>query len=420
MLDAYNGTELFMLNRYKILTVTHKRTNLKNISDFVIRANDPEHLRHSLDALKKHFQLNELLYVSTCNRVMYLFDTEQNLDQHFISRFFQYIFPEIPAQTIRQINKVVYFYEGEKAIEHLFDVAASIDSLVIGERQILGQLREAYEQCHQWGLTGDHIRLVFERAVLAAKAVYAQTRIGDKPVSVVSLAIQKLLRAKLPKDAPILIVGAGQTNQLVAKFLLKHQFSRVTVFNRTLSKAQKLAQHFEGDAFPITELSSYDQPFECLIVCTGSTDAVITPALYQQLLRGDTGKKIIIDLSVPHNVDRAVTKQFPVHYIEIEGLRELAKENLAFREEEVSSAKKILHLHLKEFPTHLRQRQLERAMHQVPSEIKAIKAHAMNEVFRKEVEQLDEETRRLLDRMLTYMEKKCISIPMKAARDVLL
>lgn len=408
------------INRYRILTVTHKQTNLKNISDFVVRANDSEALRVQLEALKGAFGLNGLLYLSTCNRVMYLLDREEDPDDQFMVDFFRFVNPDLPANIIHKIDHFVTYLEGEAALEHLFEVAASIDSLVIGERQILGQLREAYDQCHAWGLTGDHIRLAFQHAVLAAKAVYAQTRIGDKPVSIVSLAIQKLLRAKMPKDAPILIVGAGQTNQLAAKFLQKHQFSRVTVFNRTLSKAQKLAEPFEGGAFTLAELSDYDQPFECLIVCTGSTDAVITPALYGRLLRGDERQKIVIDLSVPHNVDRAVADQFPINYIEIEGLRQLAKENLAFREQEVCSAKKILQQHVEEFPGHFRQRQLERAMQQVPTEIKAVKSRAMNEVFHKEVAQLDEETRRLLERMLTYMEKKCISIPMKAAREMTL
>lgn len=408
------------INRYRIITVTHKQTNLKNISDFVVRANDSDRLRSQLERIKEAFGLNELLYLSTCNRVLYLFDKEEAPSDLFTTEFFRFINPDLPADTIRHIDQFVSYLEGEAALQHLFEVAASIDSLVIGERQILGQLREAYDQCQAWGLTGDHIRLAFQHAVLAAKAVYAQTRIGDKPVSIVSLAIQKLLRAKLPKDAPILIVGAGQTNQLVSKFLQKHQFSRVTVFNRTLSKAQKLAEPFEGGAFTLAELPGYDQPFECLIVCTGATDAVITPALYRQLLRGDERQKIVIDLSVPHNVDRAVAEQFPVHYIEIEGLRQLAKENQAFREQEVCSAKNILQQHLEEFPVHFRHRQLERAMQQVPTEIKAVKSRAINEVFHKEVAQLDEETRRLLERMLTYMEKKCISIPMKAAREMTL
>ena len=409
-----------MLDKYKIITVTHKRTNLKNISDFIVKANSPETLKVRLEDIKIRFGLNELLYLSTCNRVMYLFETDKEVDEFFGGHFFQYINPQLPLQTIRHIDELACFLKGEKAVEHLFDVAASIDSLVIGERQILGQLREAYERCRQWKLTGDYIRMIFQQTVLAAKAVYSQTRIGDKPVSVGSLAIQKLLQAKLPKDAPILLVGAGQTNQLVAKFLLKHQFKQLSVFNRTKEKAEKLAAMFEGEAFSLSDLSQYTRPFDCLIVCTGSTETVITPELYRRLLNGDSREKVIIDLSIPHNVAREIAEQFPVNYIEIEGLRHLAKENLASREQEVANAKKILHQFIEEFPSHLHRRRLERAMHKVPAEIKAIKSHALNEVFRKEVEQLDAESRQLLERMLTYMEKKCISIPMRAAKEVIL
>lgn len=409
-----------MLDRYKIITVTHKRTNLKNISDFVVKANSPEALRLRLEGIKSRFGMNELLYLSTCNRVMYFFETEERVDEFFAGHFFQHINPELPLQTIRNIENIAWRLEGEQALEHLFEVAASIDSLVVGERQILGQLREAYEQCRRWGLTGDYIRLAFQQTVLAAKAVYSQTKIGDKPVSVVSLSIQKLLRANLPKDAPILLIGAGQTNQLVAKFLLKHQFTQVNVFNRTIKKAQKLADMFGGEAFTLDQLPIYNRTFDCLIVCTGSTVSVITPELYRHLLRGDAREKVLIDLSIPHNVERAVVEQFPVHYIEIEGLRQLAKENLAFREQEVANAKEILLQYIQDFPAQLRQRRLERALRKVPAEIKAVKSHALNEVFRKEMEQLDSDSRRLIERMLTYMEKKCISIPMKAARESVL
>ena len=129
---------------------------------------------------------------------------------------------------------------------------------------------------------------------------------------------------------------------------------------------------------------------------------------------------MVIDLSVPHNVDPRVVEQFDTHYIEIEGLRSLAKENLAFREREVSEARALLQVFLDEFPIIYNQRRLEIAMRHVPEEIKAIRSRAVNEVFRKEVDQLDASSRELIDRMMAYMEKKCIGIPMKAARKAIL
>ncbi len=412
---------LFMLANYKILTVTHKRTNLKEIGNFVIKPEGSVAVSSRLEELMAQFQLDELLYLPTCNRVMYFFTTNQEVDERFIAHFFQSVNPHLPIETLNALEGFVHLYEGQAALEHLLEVAASIDSLVIGERQILRQLREAYEQCRDWGLSGDYIRLAVQQAVAAAKATYAQTRIGEKPVSIVSLAIQKMLHAHLHKDARILLVGAGQTNQLVAKFLEKQDFQNISVFNRSSDKAQQLAAMFKsGRAFPLSALASYEDGFDCLIVCTGATEAIITTELYAHLLQGDTGRKVVIDLSIPHNVAEAVTQAFPIHYIEIEGLRNLAKINLAFREEEVGRAQKLLYQYLAEFPGLLKQRQVELAFRNLPSDIKAVKQKAIEEVFRKEVELLDDNARELMLRMLTYMEKKCIGLPMKAAREAVL
>ena len=250
--------------------------------------------------------------------------------------------------------------------------------------------------------------------------MYSETRIGEKPVSVVSLAIQQLLRTQLPKDARILLVGAGQTNNLVAKFLAKHHFENVCVFNRSLEKAQEVAGIVEGKSFLLSDLAAYEKGFDAMIVCTGATQAIISPDLYRSLLQGESTEKVVIDLAIPNNVDKAVIEQFPVHYIEIEGLRNLAKENLAFRQEEIVRAHQLIRRHRTEFPALLRQRQLEIAFREVPEAIKAVKTKAINEVFRKEVEVLDEHTRELMERMMSYMEKKCIGIPMKVAREVMI
>jgi glutamyl-tRNA reductase len=406
-----------MPGQVKIITITHKHTNLKHIGEYVIKAADNAVLKERLEALKLRFDLPELLYLATCNRVMYLMVTPQTLDDTFVSAFFQEVNNELPADVLAHLPEVAQVLEGQKAVEHLYEVAASMDSLVVGERQILGQLRDAYDQCKAWGLTGDGIRLLIQHTVVAAKAVYAQTRIGDKPVSVASLAIQQLLKSGLPTDARILMIGAGQTNMLVAKFLLKHHFHHVTVFNRSVDKAQVIADMLGGHALPFHALSSYTEGFDCIIVCTGAAEPIITESLYASLLQGETDPKIVIDLAIPHNVMPGVSSAFPMHYIEIEGLRHLAHDNLAFRKRELHKARILLSEHISAFPALWRQRQMELAMQSIPAEIKAVKDKALNEVFRKEIETLDSSARELMERMLAYMEKKCIGIPMKAVRE---
>ena len=417
MIHSWRGQRKFMLNDYKILTVTHKHVRLEKIGDFIIPHTNENDLKEKLIGLKDKFNLEELLYISTCNRVIYLYKSSKELSLSFVQHFFQTINPVL---TDAYIQSIITAMEGMEAINHIFEVTASIDSLVVGEREILRQIRTSYQQCEEWGLTGSSIRLLMRHIVEASKEVYAKTKIGEKQISVVSLAIRKLLESKISKNASILLVGAGQTNLLVAKFLVKYEFKNITVFNRSIDKAQKLAERIDGKAFLLTELPNYKEGFDCMIVCTGATEAIIKKPLYDKLIGNDTAEKLIIDLSIPNNVDRTVVDSFNINYIEIEDLKQLAAQNLAFRRQEVGKAKELLQQQISAFQKIFQQRQLTTALQNVPTEIKAIKEKALNEVFKKDLDGLDPETKALFEKMMTYMEKKCISVPMKAAKELIL
>jgi len=406
-----------MIGNYQILTITHRQTNLADIEKFVIPDAEGTVLCARLEELKVKFEIEELFYLATCNRVMYFFHTHHYISQDFAKEFFQFINPSL--DFAKYGSKIAHFH-GDEALQHLLQVSASIDSMVVGEREILRQLREAYERCFDWKLAGDNLRLAFRLAIESGKEVYAQTKIGEKPVSVVSLAIQKMRQYHLPKNARILMVGAGQTNRLVAKFLKKMEVGEITIFNRTLKKAEEVAQIMNGEAKSLSELSDFKGGFDCMIVCTGSTKSVITPALYQQLLQGEINEKLIIDLSIPYNVSKEVVDNFSIKYVEIEGLKALANTNHEFRKKEVKKAKLLIDRQLEEFHNTYRQRQIARAMSSVPAEIKQVKYKAVNEVFQKDLEALDEETRTLVMNMMDYMERRCIGIPMKAAKELVL
>ena len=412
--STYRNLSLYMLDGYQILTVTHRNTPLKEIGRFVVPAVDDQELSHKLHALKDAFGLTELMYVATCNRVLFCTFGGDRFDAARTLEFFQSINENLDASDVQQNIKHL---SGDRAVSHLYHVASSIDSLVVGEREILRQLRDDYERCRKFKLVGDHLRLLMDHAVVAAKSVYARTRIGEKPVSVVSLAIQELLRHQLPREARILLIGAGQTNNLVAKFLKKHEYRNVAVFNRTFEKAERVARITGGTAHPFDALFTYREGFDALIVCTGRQEAFVNDSLYAKLLRGDEDRKVVIDLAVPNNVDRELSDRFMMTYIEIEDLREAARANMDFRRKEVIKAEKILAHHIAEFATLYQQRRIERALRHVPRQIKEVRAHAVNELFARELEELDPQALDLVNRMMAYMERRCIGIPMQAARE---
>lgn len=405
-----------LMNGFKILTITHHKVSLDKISKYVIPQSEEKTIQEQLSHVKEQLQLKELLYIPTCNRVIFLlYNDASAMEATFVPHFIKTIHPHFSTKDIQESVEV---YEGEEAILHFHEVASSIDSLVVGEREIMRQIRDAYTQCKQWALTGDNIRILMKHLVQTIKEVYTSTRIGENPVSVVSLAMGLLKKRKLSPADRILLVGAGQTNSLVAKFLVRQGFKNIQVFNRSIEKANKLAQFVKGNAYLLSHLEHYTAGFDCMIICTGATQSIIDSSLYSHLLQGDKGQKVVIDLAIPNNIAKQVLLDFKVDYISIEELKELAELNLSLRKQEIGLVKMLLQKRFMDFEKGFKGRQIEIAMQEVPQRIKKVKAKAMNEVFKKELEELDEPTLALVEKMMTYMEKKCISIPMMAAKDL--
>ncbi len=405
-----------MLDNYKILTITHHNLNVDEIGNFVVHHEGKEDLKAKLYFLKEQTRLEELIYLSTCNRVSFICYSNEEFDIDYVKNFFKVVNPELEEDKLKKISKFVDVYNGSKAVSHIYEVASSMDSLVVGEREIFRQFREAYQQSLDFGLVGDNLRMLENSTVKAAKEVYDKTRIGEKPLSIVSLAVKSLLDTGIAKNARLLIVGAGETNTLFAKFLKKYDFNNVSIFNRSLDNAAQLVELLDGKAYHLSELNSYDQGFDAMIVCTGATASIIDSTIYKNLLQKENDSKIIIDLSVPNNVDASVVEGFDMTYIDIEQLRHLSTENLEFRKTEVQVARGLLKNQLLNFNSQFQQRQLEKALNVVPKEIKEIKERAIEKVYKKQIEALDENAQSLITEMMNYMEKKCIGVPMRVAK----
>jgi len=404
------------LNRLKIIAFTHKTTDINDIGKFHI---DESALKSRLESLKGIMGIDELLYLSTCNRVEFMLSTEKAVDEAFLLKFFTAFDLAFTPADISWCLGNARIFEGDAALEHLYSVASSIDSLVVGEREIITQVRNAYEKCNQLGLTGDLIRLAIKSTIEVAKEVYTHTNIARNPVSVVSLAYRKLRALNVKLDARFLIIGSGVTNTNMAKYLKKHRFANFTVFNRTLENAQTLAKELNGKAFPLSELANYKEGFDIILTCTGAAESVITPAIYKNLVGDDRSKKVVIDLAIPNDLDAEILNNYDVNLIAVNNLQEVAKENLQAREQEMEACRVIIARNIELFRQTLKTRRVELAMSEVPKKVKEIREVAMNEVFAKELGSMDAGSKEVLEKIIAYMEKKYISVPMKMAKDIL-
>lgn len=404
------------MKNLKVISFTHKHIDLKDLGHLVI---SDEELDGKLVHLKETYNIPEIFYIGTCNRVEFVFRSEHSLQRSFIEGFIVHLqYKELNGQIENYLDNV-NAYEGHEALNHLFKMSCSLDSLVVGEKEILAQVRKSYERCRSAQFTGDFLRMVMERLVKTAKEVYTHTRIARNPVSIVSLAYRKLRDLKMDESPRFLIVGAGETNQNVAKYIQKHKDAQFTVFNRSIEAAVALANELGGKAFPLSALADYKGGFDVLITCTGSTESIITNDIYTQLLAGDDGKKTIIDLAVPNDVCAKVIEKNPVNYIEVSGLQAIASRNLQERYDELVHAERIIHDNIDEFLPLLQERRVELAMRCVPEKVKEIKSFALNTVFAQEVSAMDDHSRAVLEKVINYMEKKYISVPMIMAKDIM-
>lgn len=404
------------MSNLKIIAFTHKITDLNDIGKLHIEENI---LQNRLQFLKRNSGLDELLYLSTCNRVEFIISNTESITPNFLKKFFTAFNPDWSDSDITWAINNAKVFENDEAFLHLFNVASSLDSLVVGEREIITQVRNAYDKCNRLGLTGDLIRLAIKKTVEVAKDVYTHTNIARNPVSVVSLAYRKLRELNVKQDARFLIIGSGVTNTTMAKYLKKHKFANFTIFNRTLSNAQKLAEELNGTAYTLSELRNFKDGFDIIVTCTGAAESIITPEIYKSLVGDDKSKKVVIDLAIPNDLDAEIADNYDVNLIAINNLQEVAKENLLAREQEMQACHIIIEKNINEFKQLLKTRKVELAMSEVPKKVKKIRETA-NEIFAKELLNLDSESKEVLDKILSYMEKKYISVPMKMAKAILI
>ena len=406
-----------ILESFKVIAFTHKNFPLELIGKL--------HLPHDeqapvLQAIRIHYGIEELMFLSTCNRVEIFLRATVEITKKFIAGLALFINRDLTSEDAAQLAAGTTVYTGIEAVEHLLRVASSLDSLVVGEREIITQVRKAYDFCNQLGLTGDFIRLLIKQTIETAKEIYTDTGIARNPVSVASLAYRQLRSLGIRNDARIVFVGSGETNTTLASYFKKHQFANFTVFNRTLANGRKLAEQLHGEAFPLEEICAFKGGFDVLVVCTASSEPVVTPAIYESLNAGDQSRKVVIDLGVPANVDATVASGAHVNYIDINSLRRQAEANMQLRRNEVAKCEEIISVKSAQFIQLYNERRIERAFGGVPKQVKAIRELAVNEVFAKEIGALDGQGKEVLEKVLSYMEKKYNAVAIKTAKEVFL
>ncbi len=405
------------MNELRVIAITHKNFPLEDIGQFHIQS---ERRADLLTELKTTLGIQELMYLSTCNRVELIFTLPHFVCPGFTAQVVSFLQPTWGEEKVKATAQTCERYNGAEAMHHLLHVASSLDSVILGEREIITQLRKSFEDSIYDGVSGDALRLVISQCIKTSKEIFTKTDLAKRPVSAVSLAWQQFLKAGLRHDARIVMIGAGQIIRNFCKFLHENDYTNITIANRTKVKAVELANAVGANALSLEELVNYKNGFDVLITCTAAEEAIVDDKVYSSLVSGEKERKLVIDLALPADVSADVLVNFDINYVGMNQIQVKASENIAFRQHALAECEAIIESGKREFEKQLQQRQIEHAMKAIPEAVKEIRNTALGNVFAKDLEQLDEQSRQVLEKIMTYMEKKYISIPMKMAREVLM
>ena len=285
--------------------------------------------------------VRESMIVSTCNRVEVYAAARQTenaiLDiKHFLSQYH--------GLPLKEFEKNLYSHIGEEAVKHIFRVASSLDSMVVGEPQILGQMKSAYQMATESKVSGLVIHRLLHRAFHVAKRVRTETKIGNSAVSVSSVAVElaQKIFGTLEKKT-VLLIGAGEMCQLAARHLVAGGVGKVLVTNRTYERAVALAQEFNGEALPIDEITQGLKKGDIVISATDSRQPLIGHDQVAKVIKERKQKPIFfIDIADPRNIETRVGDIENVYLYNIDDLKKVADENIQDRKKEAQKAETVV------------------------------------------------------------------------------
>jgi glutamyl-tRNA reductase len=322
--------------RLLLLGVNHKTTPVE-VREKIALSNGYE---EPLAALKKIVGLKEYYLLSTCNRVELLLvaEAESNVEEDIID----FLFGDMVSRN--DCRQYLYLLYDKDAVHHLFMVAASLDSMVVGEAQILGQLKDAYRHAAHFGCTGPLLNKLIHRAFSVAKRVRTETAIGSSAVSISYAAVQlaKKIFGNLA-DKNVLLVGAGEMAELAAEHLVGQGVGSVTVANRTLSRAVDLAKRFKGKAVSITELVPQLEHVDIIISSTGAKEIILHKDQVKSVMRSRMNRSLFfIDIAVPRDLDPELNEIANVYLYDIDDLSNVVEINKSERDKEAVKATRIV------------------------------------------------------------------------------
>lgn len=321
-----------------LIGLNHKTASVDVRECIAFTADETE---QALAQLRNHPAIAESVLFSTCNRIELLMAVEDGEAAVDAARQFIADFKKVPLQ---QFDQALYRYVGDDAVRHTFQVASSLDSMVVGEPQILGQMKAAYRKATEEKTSGVVLNKLLHRTFFVAKRVRTETGIGDHAVSISYAAIE--LGKKIFGDLDgkrVMLIGAGEMAELAVEHLIRHRAGTITVANRTFARGLALAERFSGTAITFEEIVDAIDDVDIVISSTGASGYVLQRDQIKRAMKNRRNRRLFfIDIAVPRDIDPSINRINNAYVYDIDDLKGIVDENVEDRNREALKAQRII------------------------------------------------------------------------------
>ena len=372
-------------------------------------------LQAALGRLARLEGVHETAIVSTCNRVEVVACVDE--EAHGLDTKIAEFLGAEHGVAHADFAAHLYVHAGREGVRHLFRVASSLDSMVVGEPQILGQVKEHYEEAALAGTSGSVLHRVFHRAFAVAKRVRTETGIAGKAVSVASVAVD-LARTIFESfdDKTAMLIGAGTMSELAARHLRTQGISSIVIATRTFDRAVALAREFEGIPVPFDRIAEYLKLADVVIGSAGASEYLVTPALVQEVLRVRKQRPMFfIDMAVPRNFDPAINALDNVYLYDIDDLAVAVAGNVDEREREAVRAEAIVEEEVERFWRWFGSLEVVPTIVAIREKVEAIRQHELEKALATLKDQAPRH-RALLDALTSSIVNKILHAPISSLK----
>jgi glutamyl-tRNA reductase len=390
-----------------VIGVNHKTAPIE-IREKVAFSDD--RLEEPLKRILSLSSIRENIILSTCNRVEVYANAHSVGEAIRDLKAFLSEFHGIPDQ---ELERFLYVHHGEEAVRHVFRVASSLDSMVVGEPQILGQVKSAFGEAAHYHTAGAILNRLLHRAFTVAKRIRTETDLGNRAVSISFVAVElaKKIFGDL-HDKAVLLVGAGEMCELAARHLVNHGVSRVTVTNRTPQPARELAQVFSGSVVPFHQLREALRTADIIISSTASPHYVIGRFEVASIIKARRNRSMFfIDIAVPRDVDPGVNSIENVYLYDIDDLQDVADANVRDRGKEAKKAEEIVEREVTRFCQWYASLEITPTVRLLRAKVEAIRQKELEKAYAA-LSVTSNKERKVLDALTSAIVKKILHDPL--------